>query len=552
MPHSYDARPAPTTGGRWGSDEQRWRQGEKRFRMLRGLWDQDLEDALLKQHGATGRAELGPRSKSKNLLRDVCEQLAVLYVKTPNIAHESGLDLTELVDELATLWPGQTYLQTVTLAEREGLKLITWGETGPVYETVHPHEVVACPMPLDPTTPGAVRRLLWFSADEVKGIEPGEAGVWAWEAWDIRGEAEYGVYEHSTTDADNMGRRLTLTSREPVEGYPWVLDDGSPFLPWQLYHAEDPSELWDPYRWVELVDATLDVGCLITQFLHLMFRASYTLKYTIGLVPAGITTTRDTNNAHTATVQTGMTAVVQFMDATNTAGNPGRVGQFDPAASPTEYMTAIQKYMTSVASVAGIDAAHIVRESADAWSGAALTVDREGKREAQGVYAPQFAPADAELVGKIAAMINLNTGSKWPTSGYRVSYQALPLTPQEETERRAFAKEMVTDGHWSKIDAHRYLNPGMTRTEAILDLRRIEVDAVMIAAAAGGGADDLAKTALNGAQVTAAQAIVESVAAGGIPRETGEEMLVQFFQLDAAAVAAMLGPVEINPEEDEE
>ena len=57
------------------------------------------------------------------------------------------------------------------------------------------------------------------------------------------------------------------------------------------------------------------------------------------------------------------------------------------------------------------------------------------------------------------------------------------------------------------------------------------------------GAEKVADTALNGAQVTAAQGIVESVAAGALPRETGIEMLVQFFQIDKAAADRLMGTV---------
>jgi len=56
-------------------------------------------------------------------------------------------------------------------------------------------------------------------------------------------------------------------------------------------------------------------------------------------------------------------------------------------------------------------------------------------------------------------------------------------------------------------------------------------------------ADALADTALNGAQVEAAVGIVEKVALGQLPRESGIAMLVDFFQLDAARAERVIGSV---------
>jgi hypothetical protein len=59
-------------------------------------------------------------------------------------------------------------------------------------------------------------------------------------------------------------------------------------------------------------------------------------------------------------------------------------------------------------------------------------------------------------------------------------------------------------------------------------------------AAAGQPASSVA---LNGAQVQAAQGIITSVAKGELPRATGVEMLVQFFNMDAASAETLMGTV---------
>ncbi len=48
---------------------------------------------------------------------------------------------------------------------------------------------------------------------------------------------------------------------------------------------------------------------------------------------------------------------------------------------------------------------------------------------------------------------------------------------------------------------------------------------------------------MNGAQVQAAQGIVQSVAKGELPRDTGVAMLVQFFNMPEDAAEKMMGEV---------
>lgn len=58
-----------------------------------------------------------------------------------------------------------------------------------------------------------------------------------------------------------------------------------------------------------------------------------------------------------------------------------------------------------------------------------------------------------------------------------------------------------------------------------------------------GDTQNLAETALNGAQVTSAMQIVNSVAQGQLPRATGVNMLVEFFQLEPEQAERIMGEV---------
>jgi len=56
-------------------------------------------------------------------------------------------------------------------------------------------------------------------------------------------------------------------------------------------------------------------------------------------------------------------------------------------------------------------------------------------------------------------------------------------------------------------------------------------------------AEEVSELALNGAQVVAAQGIVESTAAGRLPRSTAVAMLEAFFVMPRAQAEAILGTV---------
>jgi hypothetical protein len=64
-----------------------------------------------------------------------------------------------------------------------------------------------------------------------------------------------------------------------------------------------------------------------------------------------------------------------------------------------------------------------------------------------------------------------------------------------------------------------------------------------VAAAATSAGVPASAVALNGAQVQAAQGIITSVAKGELPRSTGVQMLVQFFNMAPDAAEALMGDV---------
>jgi hypothetical protein len=114
-------------------------------------------------------------------------------------------------------------------------------------------------------------------------------------------------------------------------------------------------------------------------------------------------------------------------------------------------------------------------------------------------------------------------------------------------------------GLLSQVEAIRRLNPELQTDAAAVDrllsIRKtseiiesggeetpVEVGAISVSLP-GADSAPASATALNGAQVTAAQGIVIAVASGELPRGTGIQMLSSFFNLPIALAESIMGTV---------
>lgn len=455
----------------------RWACTRRRERLLTGTWDEDLEQRLFLQFGPVRRGAVGPRSKALCLYKRVCEELAVLYNEQPDTWHEGGeydeyLSQGGLLYE-AGLWPGMRKFQVYTLGDRQGLKRIGWEDGRLTFQRRSPATVLAWSSAADPGKPIRLQALTWFPS-------LGGKGEWAWETWDIADPDSpwHGVLEFDArTEIYNSGADVTVQALgESYDDYPWRftrgVNAGRPFMPWVLYHAEIPDALWDPFSWEELVDGSLDVACQATYFQHLQFRASWPQRV---LVDGEVQGVKVQDTAAGARQDLPADATSALMVKTDKEMGQGRQAQVVSwaASGQREFIESMDDYTRMASDVAGIDAAHIARGSGDAWSGAALSVSRDGKREAQAVYGPQFRRGDEELLAKAAAVANIFGGYDLPEDGWRVRHKAIPMSPQERKALREHHAEQIALGMMSHVDAMIEQNPGMTRDQAKAELARI-------------------------------------------------------------------------------
>jgi hypothetical protein len=218
----------------------------------------------------------------------------------------------------------------------------------------------------------------------------------------------------------------------------------------------------------------------------------------------------------------------------------------------------------------------VEKTGANPASGAALYISDRQRREHQERTEPLYRRYDLELISKAAILCNLAHGSYYPESGYAIVYPRPERSPQEEKDARDAANWAVENGYKSKAQVFMMKNPGVSYDEAVEALVRVgleeqaierrasEMGAEIVAELAAERGDEAVaggdvvvdpgdkqfsiestseKVILNGAQVTAAQGIVEAVALGELPRSTGVSMLIEFFGISYEAAEGIMGEV---------
>ena len=455
-----------------------------RRRMLEGTWEADLEDELYRHLPSDRREAWGAADMSSNPFEQVTRQLSVLYHETPHIHVEGDSDISLLTGRkglLTTsgLWPLMQRVQQLTLGLRECFlridfvnpKDIIAGEVPKVFYRVVTPDFVYCESSEDaPDIP------LYYQETRLRENKEGEL-IWVADIFSIK-DPDNPYYEMRALKSDGtlgndvseefMGRAFRGND------YPFRDSRNRPFLPLVLYHAAKTGKLWNAYDSSSLVYGSLTSAVLFSMWTHIVKDASWPQRYIAGLQLAGLSNMDNDNIARRAAVTTDPSSILVFMQDQDSTSQP-LVGQFQAGANPRELLESVSSYEYRVAVSGGISPSELTRTSSDPRSGFSLSVSRQGQREASRAYAPLFRYADEELIQKTASLSNRFFGTSLPEEGYYVSYQALPLSPEETRALREDIVQKLSAGLISPLEAIRMLHPDLDEAaarEKLLKIRR--------------------------------------------------------------------------------
>ena len=461
--------------------QARWDHTALRRRLIQGTWEEDLEDELFRHLPADRREAWGVADMSSNALEQVTRQLAMLYHELPSITHAE--DISALIGREGYVtksgyWQLMQRIQQYTIGMREcvvridvvpHVKGIRARHSGILYRVVTPDYVYAEASPDAPDIP------LYYQEYRLRYSESKKSYEWIVDILDIRDEQKpvFGMYRINSdgTVGDDVSEEYMGHPAHVGDSYPYRTKDGIAFIPIQIYHAEKTGQLWNAFDGSQLTFGTLTSAVLFSFYLHLVRDACWSQKYVAGLQLAGQSALDTDLPARRAAITTDPSSILVFTSDPDINTQP-LIGSFEPSADPQTLLESIAKYEYRVATSAGISS-EVLRQSGDPRSGYALSISRDGQREAQKKYAPIFRLCDEELLGKTACLCNRFLGTSLPEDGYRVQYSQLNLSPEEMKAQREDVIQKLSAGLISPVDAIMILNPDFDEQEAKNELNRI-------------------------------------------------------------------------------
>ena len=458
-------------------EARRWEHTRLRRRLLEGTWEMDLVERLEVHLGTVRRQAWGWPDMSSNVYRQICRELAALYVLPPDVSHPTrgqfaeGLVGPDGVIARSGLWATMSRYQALVIGCREYWQRVHVTADGRVtYRPVPPDMTVAKASEDRPDYPVRIQEL------RPRWHEGRNAYCWTWDVLSIEDPA-YPVYEvREAKLGGELGEDMTamyLGGTFSGDAYPYRRNDGRPILPYVLYHAERIGDrLFDAWEGREVVEGSLNLAVMFSMLFHAMKDASWPQRYAVGARPVGAGVAGDAAGSRMEVIADP--ATVLLMEAESE--QQPVIGQWQPAADVEKMEQTIAAVANRLAQDAGVSPADIQRMGGTARSGYAIALSSEAKRDCQRKYAQSFRASDEQLVMTTAILLNRATGTTYPEGGYSVAYRSIPLSGQELEARRKHALELMEAGLMTRIDAMRLLDDSLTEQDAVAKL--LEIDAM--------------------------------------------------------------------------
>ena len=404
-----------------------------------------------------------------------------LYGVSPSVTSDGSAAAEALVGpdgylHRVAFWPRSQAVQRYQVGSgivfrRLGLDAAPTGGIRLTDRVVYAHDVIVRWDPAQPSEPVEIAELRTYEVS-VDG-KPREDRC----CWDVYSLGDRRVYvaidgEGVTAGPDVTAQVLGATAPR------WEYADGTPYLPWEVYRAEDSGgeDGWPSWR-RSMHQGTLR-ACVFYTF------AGWAARFAQGshhvLIGADLDSLRGVQRAQGDKSVVQPTGLVRQPEPSLTMRvHPGTIS----AVAPAQGQAAVQHveigsgidlnvlqswangYDMELHHSDGLNPAPETRQSANPASGAALQISTASRREFSAQIVPWNRRADLSAIRKYAAMLT-TAGRPTPETGYSIVYHTIPLSPDDQADLRAELDWQREHGLISDVDVYMRLHPDVSREEA--------------------------------------------------------------------------------------
>lgn len=442
--------------------------------MLDGEWEIDGNEMLANHIGEDRRNAWGVLDMSACPAKQIAGELAVLYTARPTVTcFEVGADA--LVGDTGLLrrgglWTKMKELQRYCWFLRDYFIRVDVNRATKrlQFRLVSPHNVQRASSSGDePDRP--------LRIEELRLRERDGKLCWTWDVLDITDPNKpiYQVHLYNPQGSEGE-QRVDISPDPPERGglggdfsgerYPYRKQDGTPILPYVMYHARDTGKLWNSWDGVEVMIGSLNAAVYWTMAGHAAKDASGRTVIIAGAEIQGVETKRSKTTGtpiRTITLEPGTALFLEGV-----GGQQIIIQEVGPGAQVADLEEFANRYERRIAVMAGINPSDIQRMGGDARSGYAIAISNQGKRTAQAEQVELYRRYDLELLEVSAVLSNRILTAGFPEDAYNIEYAPIPKTPDEQQADREDIQFDLEHGFVSPTEALMKRRPGLSKAEA--------------------------------------------------------------------------------------
>lgn len=412
---------------------------------------------------------------SNNPLLTAARQLSTpgLYHLPPSVGVETAENQT-VADAVAAgkYWLWMQKIQFLAVGIGDAFLHVQLNDGTPLFREVPAHHIFVETASDDPA-----KVLVWreLRLRDLRTISAPLGLRWCFDVYDLRDGGSFYIEEATADPAKRTKWTALLGPDYPSvltgADYRWRWANGTPYAPYLHYALSMSGEFWSTNETRGLTRATMLAMAFSTMANQSAMDASHSTALVFGAIRPSSPTT-SVNGDGSGGAEAARMAIhpgtILFLSAEDGV-QPSSV-QLRPSADLAQLRLWMASQESGLLSRLGLAADDVQFTAANPTSAGSLAIRNRAKRQVAERMAPYFRSEDLRCLAMVAAMLGA------PETGYTVSYQRIPDSPEDEKATSETDEIDLRMGLTSRVQLYMRRHPGMSRADAIRDLQQIQAD----------------------------------------------------------------------------